>query len=218
MSEFVGRRLPVYLVLDVSGSMTGEPIEAVRQGVKALLADLRGDPQALETAYLSVITFSNGAQQVCPLTELTTFTEPQLVASGSTALGEALKLLGQCVDREVRRSTPTQKGDWKPLIFLMTDGQPTDSWEAAADEIKQKRVGNIIACAAGPHAQASVLKRATEIVVELNNLQPDQLKAFFKWVSSSIRTTSQNIAQPVADGTPVNLPPPPPNSGIVIVP
>src|SRR5271157_971523 len=127
MSEFVGRRLPVYLVLDVSGSMTGEPIEAVRQGVKALLADLRGDPQALETAYLSVITFSNGAQQVCPLTELTTFTEPQLVASGSTALGEALKLLGQCVDREVRRSTPTQKGDWKPLIFLMTDGQPTDS-------------------------------------------------------------------------------------------
>jgi len=218
MSEFVGRRLPVYLVLDVSGSMTGEPIEAVRQGVKALLADLRGDPQALETAYLSVITFSNGAQQVCPLTELTTFTEPHLVASGSTALGEALKLLGQCVDREVRRSTPTQKGDWKPLIFLMTDGQPTDSWEAAADEIKQKRVGNIIACAAGPHAQASVLKRATEIVVELNNLQPDQLKAFFKWVSSSIRTTSQNIAQPVADGTPVNLPPPPPNSGIVIVP
>ena len=40
------RRLPVYLLLDCSGSMTGEPIEAVRQGVKALLSELRGDPQA----------------------------------------------------------------------------------------------------------------------------------------------------------------------------
>src|SRR5437667_12247941 len=99
MAEFVGRRLPVYLVLDVSGSMTGEPIEACRQGVKALLADLRSDPQALETAYLSVITFHNTAQQVCPLTELTTFTEPTLAATGTTALGEALKLLDRCLDR-----------------------------------------------------------------------------------------------------------------------
>ena len=57
MAESVGRRLPVYLVLDCSGSMSGEPIEAVCQGVKALVADLRTDPQALETAYLSVITF-----------------------------------------------------------------------------------------------------------------------------------------------------------------
>jgi uncharacterized protein YegL len=218
MSEIVGRRLPVYLVLDTSGSMTGEPIEAVRQGVKALLADLRSDPQALETAYLSVITFNNDAQQVCPLTELTTFSEPTLNASGSTALGKALDVLEQALDREVRKSTPKQKGDWKPLVFLMTDGQPTDSWEAAADRVKQKKVGNIIACAAGPRADSSMLKRVTEIVVELSNLQPDQLKAFFKWVSSSIKTTSQNIAAAPAEGAPVNLPPPPPGSGITIVP
>jgi uncharacterized protein YegL len=211
------RRLPVYLVLDCSGSMTGEPIEAVRQGVRALLADLRGDPQALETAYLSVITFDNSARQVCPLTELTAFVEPTLTATGTTALGEALKVLEGCLDREVRKAGPSIKGDWKPLIFLMTDGQPTDPWEAAADRIKQKRVGNIIACAAGPGADSAMLKRITEIVVELNNLQPDQLKAFFKWVSSSIKTTSQTIAQPAA-GAPVNLPPPPPGSGIVIVP
>ena len=68
MSDFT-RRLPVYLLLDCSGSMTGEPIEAVKQGMKALLMELRSDPQALETAYLSVITFASNAVQVCPLTE-----------------------------------------------------------------------------------------------------------------------------------------------------
>ena len=57
MSEF-SRRLPVYLLLDVSGSMAGDPIEAVKHGVRALISELRGDPQALETAYLSVITFN----------------------------------------------------------------------------------------------------------------------------------------------------------------
>src|SRR5437667_5709485 len=100
MAEFVGRRLPVYLVLDVSGSMAGEPIEAVRQGVRALLADLRSDPQALETAYLSVITFAGSAVQACPLTELMTFQEPSLTAGGATAMGAALRLLEQSVDTE----------------------------------------------------------------------------------------------------------------------
>ena len=52
MSDYI-RRLPVYLLLDCSGSMSGEPIEAVKQGIKALLTELKGDPQALETACLS---------------------------------------------------------------------------------------------------------------------------------------------------------------------
>ena len=209
-----GRRLPVYLVLDCSGSMSGEPIEAVRQGVKALLADLRGDPQALETAYLSVITFASTAQQVTPLTELMQFQEPNLDASGSTALGDALRVLEQCIDREVVKGSATQKGDWKPLIFLMTDGQPTDNWQPTAQSLKSKRPGNIIACAAGSAADESVLKQLTETVVKLNNLSPDALKAFFKWVSSSIKMTSQKIDAAPA-GTPVNLPPPPAQIQIV---
>jgi uncharacterized protein YegL len=221
MSEFVGRRLPVYLVLDCSGSMSGEPIEACRQGLKALLSDLRSDPQALETAYLSVITFHSAAQQVCPLTELMTFTEPTLTASGSTNMADALNLLEKCVENEVRKATPAQKGDWKPLIFLMTDGQPDAGcgWEASADRIKSKRIGNIIACAAGPGANSALLKRITENVVELSNLQPDQLKAFFKWVSASVKTTSTHLGNtPTGEGAPAALPPPPPGSGIVIVP
>ena len=210
----MGRRLPVYLLLDTSGSMSGEPIEAVRQCLKVLLSELRNDPHALETAYLSVIVFNSSAQQVVPLTELLTFQEPNLDAGGSTALGEALSLLDKCMDREVMKSSPSQKGDWKPLVFIITDGQPTDNWESAADRIKQKRGCNIIACAAGPSADEFVLKRITESVVKLNNLNPGDLSAYFKWVSSSIRMTSQSVTQ-VSPDTPINLPSPPPQITIV---
>ncbi len=138
MSELI-RRLPVYLLLDTSGSMNGEPIEAVRQGVKALLMELKSDPQALETAYLSVITFDSVARQVCPLTELIDFKEPELQASGITSLGAALRLLSECIEDEVRKGSTEQKGDWKPLVFILTDGAPTDEWEQAAEELKSKK-------------------------------------------------------------------------------
>lgn len=210
------RRLPVYLVLDCSGSMHGDPIEAVNQGVKALVAELKSEPYAIETAYLSVITFKDKAQQVCPLTELMAFQPPNLVAGGTTSMGGALKLLAQCFEQEVYKASETQKGDWKPLVFLITDGIATDDWQQAADELKQKKPANIIACAAGDDADEFMLKQITETVVKLKHLQPDDLKAFFKWVSQSIKQTSQSVAQVIADNTPINLPPPP--SGIIIVP
>ncbi len=55
------RRLPVYLLLDTSGSMGGEPIEAVKNGVQVMISSLRQNPQAIETAFLSVITFDSSA-------------------------------------------------------------------------------------------------------------------------------------------------------------
>jgi len=201
------RRLPVYIVLDCSGSMSGEPIEAVRNGMRTLVAELKGDPQALETVYLSVITFDSSARQVVPLTEIGLFQEPMLDANGGTDLGGALTILSGCIDTEVHKSSATDKGDWKPLVFLMTDGFPGPGWEGPADAIKAKRFGTIIACAAGPGADTTCLKRITEVVITLTDLQPDSMKQFFKWVSSSVRTTSSGITKdPLA---PVNLPPPP---------
>ena len=74
------RRLPVYLLLDTSGSMFGEPIEAVKNGVQMLLSTLRSDPYALETAYLSIITFDSKAEQIVPLTEISSFQLPRINA------------------------------------------------------------------------------------------------------------------------------------------
>ncbi len=64
------RRLPVYLLLDTSGSMAGEPIEAVRTGVDMLVSTLCQDPYALETVWLSIITFDRDTKVLLPLTPL----------------------------------------------------------------------------------------------------------------------------------------------------
>ena len=67
------RRLPVYLVIDTSGSMRGESINAVNVGIQSMLNALRQDPYALESVYISIITFDNEAREIVPLTALEQF-------------------------------------------------------------------------------------------------------------------------------------------------
>jgi len=210
------RRLPVYLVLDVSGSMHGEPIESVRNGMQVLVSTLRSDPYALETAHLSVITFDSAAQQVTPLTELMTFQPPFIEAGSLTALGAALRLTKECIEREVRKTTPEQKGDWKPLVFLMTDGQPNDDWRKGLEEFRKASVGLVVACAAGDQADVSILKEITEAVVYLSTADAGTIGAFFKWVSASISTSSKKIDLTKKDSGSIDqLPPPPPEIKLV---
>ena len=106
--------------------MHGEPIEAVNNGVQMMISQLRQNPQAIESAFLSVITFDSKATQVIPLTDLASFQMISLRATGVTALGDALKLVAECIDREVAKTTMEQKGDWKPLVAGSDDGFNVD--------------------------------------------------------------------------------------------
>lgn len=212
------RRLPIYLLLDTSGSMAGAPIQAVNQGVNLLYNELMNDPSAIETVYISVITFESQAKMVTPLTELTQFVPPQLNAGGSTSLGAALRLLGDSLDRDVITNSPNRKGDYKPLIFLMTDGMPTDSWEHEADKIKNRsrsKVATIIALGCGGGVDTNTLKRITEIVLLMDNVTPDMIAQYFKWVSQSVSTASVSAQAAGAGQAQANLPPPP--QGIQVV-
>lgn len=107
------RRLPVYLVLDTSGSMKGEPLESLKAGLQSMLGALRSDPHALESLALSIITFDREARVVVPLTALEQFSMPSILCpdSGPTHLGMALELLCRQVDAEVRRTSGEEKGD-----------------------------------------------------------------------------------------------------------
>jgi uncharacterized protein YegL len=211
------RRMPVYLLLDVSGSMSGAPIMAVEQGVQLLHNELMNQPQAVEMVHLSVITFASSANQIAPLIPITSFTPPPLSAGGATALGAALRELGRALDREITPTTAEKKGDYKPLVFLLTDGEPTDSWEPELNALKsrrEKKVGTIIALGCGDAVNTGVLRQITESVLLMIDVTPDNLRAFFKWVSASVTTASKIAAAPEGGET-GSLPPPP--SGFQVV-
>jgi uncharacterized protein YegL len=211
------RRLPVYLLLDTSGSMHGEAIEAVKVGLDTLVSALRQEPQALETAHLSVITFNSTAQVLVPLTEMGSFQVPSIEANGTTELGSGLSLLADRIRTEVVKSTHDAKGDWKPLVFMMTDGVPTDHWQSGLEEIKKCNLGTFVACAAGHGADLTLLKQITPDVVALDTADSSAIKAYFKWVTSSISVRSQSIDKDLKGMSGLDeLPPPPPEINVVM--
>lgn len=211
------RRLPVYLLLDTSGSMSGEPIEAVKNGVQVMISSLRQNPQAIETAFISVITFDSVAQQIIPLTDLASFQMVDIKATGVTALGEALNLVSNKIDDEVAKTTMEQKGDWKPLVFIMTDGIPTDNWQSGLNEFKKRKTAYTVACAAGCGADTSILKQITENVVSLDTADSASIGKFFQWVTASIGVSSTKVEDSGKDVSGLNeLPPPPAELNIVV--
>lgn len=210
------RRLPVYLLIDTSGSMKGEPIESVKVGLEAMIASLRQDPFALESVNISIITFDSSVKQLLPLTELENLQLPEIQTpdSGPTHLGAALELLCKVVDKEVQLSTPERKGDWMPLLFIMTDGKPSDVqlYNQIITEVKKKHFASIIACAAGMHARTEPLKLLTDQVYSLDTVDSSTFKQFFKWVSDSIGVGNRSIG---AAGELI-LPPPPAEVNVII--
>lgn len=207
--ESFSRRLPIYILIDCSESMIGEPLDAVNRGLQQLCTDLKNDPMAIETAWLSVITFSSRARQVIPLTDVVQFAPPILSVGPGTSMGAAFDLLAQRLDREVRKNTPTQKGDWKPIVFLLTDGIPTDNWEQAIKRFKKNTVHmaiNVIAVGCGEDVDVDVLREITPNVLLMKNLSLGGFAAFFRWVSASVSTASVSATR---EGQGVNLPAPP---------
>lgn len=206
------RRLPIYILIDTSYSMSGEPLKAVQNGLETLVKALRQDPQALETAYLSVIEFNSEARQLEKLKDLTEFQTPTLRVNGATSMGKSLSLLVKCIQEEV---LVDGRRDWKPMVFLLTDGIPTDNLQKGIEDLKKINIGTFVACAAGSGAKVSNLEKITNLIVTLDETNRESITSFFKWVSASISVGSQKVEQ----GNQVDgfgeLPPPPKEINII---
>ena len=183
----LGRRVPINFMVDCSGSMTGAPIESVKSGIRAVHDELLNEPYAVEHAWLFVITFSDSASQVVPLTELAAFSVPDLVAGGRTALGAGLNLLMDCINSEVcTRGSETNFRDAKPLAFLFINRNPTDDCEAAAVKWKAEQTCNIISVAFSDAVDGEFLKNISENVLMIKTARPGKITELFKWVTQSV--------------------------------
>ncbi|MGJ8550929.1 vWA domain-containing protein [Winogradskyella wichelsiae] len=210
------RRLPVYFLLDTSGSMKGEPIVALNNALSGMVNTLRSDPQASETLWLSIITFDAVIKELVPLTDLQSFQLPEIICpeSGPTFTGKALEFLLQKVKRDVKKGDSEQKGDWKPLLFLFTDGKPSDvqAYNRVIPMVKGINWGALVGCAAGHKADDERLKELTDTVVHLQTADSNTLKQFFLWVSDTIEQGNKSM------GTKDQITlPPPPSEDIIVV-
>lgn len=192
------RRLPVYLLVDTSESTVGTGHDSVEKGIQQLIRALRKDPYALETAWISIISFDRTARVVVPLTELTEFTAvPKLDLQPGTSLGAALELLRDRIASEVVRTTMAKKGDWRPLVFILTDGEPTDEWAEAFRNLRacKPKPANIYAIGCGDDVNLEMLQEISDFAFKLHGQTDDELganlKKLFVWLSASIASASR---------------------------
>ena len=196
------RRLPIYFLIDVSESMVGVPIEQVQDGIATIIKELRADPYALETVCVSIIVFAGKAKKITPLVELFNFYPPKLPIGGGTSLGNGINFLIGDMNSTLQKTTIEEKGDWKPLVFLLTDGNPTDKYEASFERWNKeyRTKANLVIISLGENMDSNIFGKITENVLLLKNTDAESFRKFFKWVTTSIKTSSINVATLNDDG------------------
>ena len=195
-------RCACLLLLDTSGSMGGEPIRQLNLGLQSLKDELAQDALAMKRVEVAVLTFGpvNIEQDFQTVDQ---WQPPHLKASGQTPMGEAIER-----GLDLLRSRKQQYRDngievFRPWVFLITDGGPTDSWQNAAALVREGEDKKSFAFfgIGVEGANMEILgKICVRTPVKLDGLR---FKEMFAWLSSSLSQVS--ASQP---GTAVLLPPP----------
>ena len=219
------RRLPLYLLLDTLLSMRqNQAIDGLRQGMEAMVESLRAIPEARNGVHIKVIEFSDHVNATA-LTPLLDFTPPSLEANGSaTYLGMALRRLDEDArfGHDLIENSSEHKGDFAPIVLLLTDGQPNDPdgrFEAAAATIKERvrrKEMNVVAVALGADASPAALAQITDTILPMRENTLAQMESLFQWVTASVAQRSISASHHVGPGDPPPTAMEPPPPGIVL--
>ncbi|MDZ8262562.1 vWA domain-containing protein [Nostoc sp. ChiQUE01b] len=204
MPEFVENpenRCPVILLLDTSGSMSGQPIQELNQGLAAFKADVQKDSQASLSVEVAMITFGPIVKLIQDFVTIDQFTPPTLEVDGVTPMGGAIEYALDFLEN--RKQTYKDNGIlyYRPWVFLITDGAPTDSWDSAAQRLRQAEAqsGLSFFAVGVKDADTNILKQISppeRPPVKLNGLD---FRELFVWLSASIkRVSSGKVGQAVA--------------------
>ena len=197
-------RVPCLLLLDTSGSMSGQPIAELNEGLVTLKDTLSADALASKRAEIAIVTFGGMVTAIQDFVTSDQFHPPHLQASGGTPMGraiiEGLDMISQ------RKFTYRSNGVsyYRPWVFLITDGgpDPNDPWQAAASQVKKGEADKSFA-----FFTVGVEGANLDVLAQISTRAPVKLKGLnfrdlFLWLSQSMQAVSQS-----SPGDKVSLPP-----------
>lgn len=179
------------LVLDVSGSMRGTPIEELNKGLKDFYEEISSDVTTSQRLEISIITFSNTVITLQEPALVENITMPTLTASGSTEMVNAINYAIDMVDARKKWYKETNQNYYRPWIILMTDGEPDDDKDVAGlaqriqNDTRNKRYAFLPIGVEG--ANMAVLDQIKGNIPAMK-LQGTRFSSFFKWLSASMGT------------------------------
>lgn len=193
-AEFVTNpdpRCPCILLLDTSSSMKNAPINALNQGLQAFQLDLRQDDMARRRVEIAIVTFGNGGVRTeQAFVTADQFQAPTLSANGATPMGEAINHALSMLRERKKLYQDNGIPYYRPWIFMITDGAPTDNWQTAAQNIHQEEGAKGLAFFAIGVGDADMQVLSQLSVRRPVALQGLKFNEMFIWLSQSQKRVS----------------------------
>jgi uncharacterized protein YegL len=205
---------PVFMVVDVSASMAGGPIEAVNAAMPDLKREMQSNPSVGEIARVCLVTFSDVGRTLIPLCDLADADLPELMVEGGTNFAAAFREVKSAIINGLR-SLPKGTPFYRPVVFFMSDGehQAREPWDSALDDLKDKNwkfAPEIVCFGFGDasRATAALQRIATRFAFLAKESDPAAAaREIMNTLISSIRTTSTSFRDPAqAEGLHVEAP------------
>lgn len=184
-------RCPCVLLLDVSGSMSGEPLEELNSGLNIFKEELAADALAMKRVEVGMVTFGPVKVEM-PFTSAASFLPPILESQSDTPMGAAITQAINMVEERKGEYRSNGISYYRPWVFLITDGAPTDSWQAAAVAVREGEASKKFAFFAigVKGARMDILRQIS--VRDPLALDGLKFRELFSWLSTSLRSISRS--------------------------
>ena len=188
-------RCPCVLLVDCSASMSGDPMRELNEGIRLFKEDVMTDELARNRVELAIVTFGGTVsvkQKFCIISD---FEPSDIVATGRTPMGDAIVKGAELIETRKSEYKANGIGYFRPWVFLITDGGPTDTgWRAKAQAARDGEANNKFIFF-GVAVEGANMEKLTEICPEHRppvSLQGLNFAEMFKWLSASLQQVSKS--------------------------